>query len=61
MCDYEVRVDIELAKRYASLAIAHMAQAIINGDLSLLIPELTMNYQSHGMLHNLFRCPNMSS
>ncbi|KAG9775816.1 hypothetical protein KCU95_g13637, partial [Aureobasidium melanogenum] len=59
MCDYEVRVDIEQVQGYPSLAVAHMAQAIMNGDLSLLIPELTKIDQPDP-LWNCVWCPKPS-
>ncbi|KAH0041005.1 hypothetical protein KCU78_g1027, partial [Aureobasidium melanogenum] len=59
MCDYEVRVDIEQAQECPSLAVAHMAQAIMNGDLSLLIPELNKIDQPDP-LWNCVWCPRPS-
>ncbi|KAG9570912.1 hypothetical protein KCU71_g970, partial [Aureobasidium melanogenum] len=59
MCDYEVRVDIEQVQGYPSLAVAHMAQAIMNGDLSLLIPEL-IRIDQPDPLWNCVWCPRPS-
>lgn len=54
LCDYEIRLNTtEIENRFTSLSVCLATLALINGDLSLLVPEVYSNFRVKGMS---FRC-----
>jgi hypothetical protein len=50
MCHYDIRLDTALiAKKCKSLRLAFLALSLLNGDLSLLVPEAYALFVNQGI------------
>ena len=61
LCDYEIRLDTRQMYQFPSLATASFALALMNGDLSLLNPDLYATFIQRASTHTYLWCPPFRS